>query len=270
MIDIEKALSTPIDLNDEVATAEKIVFIYGLRCPKTDQIRYVGKSINPRVRYSRHITEKSDYHRNRWINKLKSEGLKPELVVIDEVYDKNWKEAEINYIRLFKSFGADLVNKTSGGDSGPVCYKAKNANWGKVGKLNHRSKAVYVFDKIGNFIEEIGSLRQAQKKYNVDFSSIIKCCKGVLHNTGNYTFRYKEDFECIPDKININPRKYNYDNNNRVIPIELYDKQDNFIRNFRTITQASEITGMNISAIRKIINKQTKPRKYVFRYKQES
>lgn len=40
-------------------------FIYGLRCPTTEKIGYIGKSVNPHVRYLKRLREKNDFHNNR-------------------------------------------------------------------------------------------------------------------------------------------------------------------------------------------------------------
>ena len=208
------------------------------------------------------MCDKKDYHKNRWINSLKLKGLKPELVIIDEVDNLLWEEYEIKYIKLFKSFGADLTNKTKGGDVYPDTKGSKNALFGKIGYLNHRSKAILIFDSKGNYIEEIGSMRQCEKKYNIDFSSIVRCCKGVLFTSKGYTFRYKSDFECIPDKIKVKSKMY------KLVPINQYDLNNNFIKSFASIKEASSLTGVDINIIRKTLNnKNIRNKKYEFRYK---
>jgi len=244
----------------------KKVFIYGLQCPITEQIRYIGKSNKPKKRYTNHLNDKNDYHRNRWINKLKSLGLKPMLVIIDEVDECFWEEFEIKYIRLFKSFGADLVNTTGGGDFTPDSKGEKNCNWGKFGALHHYSKAVLVFDINGNFIEEFSSIKECEEKYKK--ASIVRCCKRILIQSKGYVFRYKSDYEEIPNSIQVNLKKYLKGSNHPTsIPVNQYSLDGVFINSFVSISEASEKTGMKIGSIIKIINNKTKPRKYEFRYK---
>lgn len=199
-----------LDVIDKSKDAsERKVFIYGLKCPSTEQVRYIGMTCNLKSRYSRHITESKGYHKNLWIAKLKRDGLKPEMVIIDEVDFCDWEEAEKKYILLFKSFGADLTNKTVGGDITPDSRGDKNGNWGKFGSLNHKSKPVYVFTKEGVFLEEVGSMRVCSRKYNVDFSSIVRCCKGGLIKSNGFVFRYKEDFSIQPTIIDVKSKKTN-------------------------------------------------------------
>lgn len=214
------------------------------------------------------MCDKKDYHKNRWINSLKLKGLKPELVIIDEVDNLLWEEYEIKYIKLFKSFGADLTNKTNGGDFTPYSVGDKNGNWGKFGEFSRRSKQLLVFDINGFFLESIGSIKQCSDKYKTDTSSIIRCCQGKLNMSGGYVFKYKSDFECIPDKIEVKTKVYKSGFNSPVsIPITQYDLEGNFIKSYFSISQAVKETGLSMTSIRKNLDKTVNPRKYEFRYK---
>jgi len=101
----------------------KTIHIYILIDPRTDEIRYVGKteqSINARI--NGHMQDNTPCHRVHWLNELKREGLKPRaaiLVTIDlfEPFDENtWKIEEKYWIRKLKQMGARLTNNTIGGD----------------------------------------------------------------------------------------------------------------------------------------------------------
>lgn len=93
-----------------------IAFIYGLRCPVTGQIRYIGKAGNPKKRLGVHLASKEQCHRTNWIRQLASKGLKPTLEVIAEVSASTWPFWERSYIHLYRALGFDLVNSTAGGD----------------------------------------------------------------------------------------------------------------------------------------------------------
>lgn len=83
-----------------------MVTIYGLKDPRTKEIRYVGRSINVSARYKKHIygAEKAKHktHRDAWIVQLKSEGLKPELVILEEVEQNIAIESEMKWIESQK------------------------------------------------------------------------------------------------------------------------------------------------------------------------
>lgn len=96
----------------------KTTFIYSLSDPRTNQIRYVGKTNNPKERLVNHCNParyRPTYKFN-WIKELRGLGLKPILEVIDEVPLDDWKFWEKFWIQLVKSWGFLLVNHTNGGD----------------------------------------------------------------------------------------------------------------------------------------------------------
>lgn len=89
--------------------------------PLTEMVRYVGKTIQPlKTRLNAHMCDKSNCHRVHWLNQLKALGLKPEIVLLEEIIgDWPWQESERFWIKYFKSQGFNLTNNTSGGDGVP-------------------------------------------------------------------------------------------------------------------------------------------------------
>lgn len=107
-----------------------IAFIYSLSDPRTGEIRYIGKSVNPNYRLRKHIirSKKEKYHRANWIRSLLSAGLKPVLDIVDEVPEDCWQALEAAYIQFFREDeGCDLVNSTPGGEAGPICVGRKHS-----------------------------------------------------------------------------------------------------------------------------------------------
>lgn len=106
------------------------VFIYGLVDPKTNELRYVGKSVNPLVRLRKHISERNvhDTYKDRWLRKLYDLNIKPELIIIDEVKHNQWQFWERFYINYFKSIGCSLTNTTIGGDEPPSTKGRKHTD----------------------------------------------------------------------------------------------------------------------------------------------
>lgn len=109
-------------------------YIYQLTDPrKPEFIRYVGKSLNPLNRLSCHIYEsrrqRLDTYLYKWIRQLTSEGLRPELTIIEEVEfenDSSWGEREAYHIKRLREAGHKLTNHTDGGD-GPSLTEATKA-----------------------------------------------------------------------------------------------------------------------------------------------
>ena len=105
-----------------MSTSTQFSHIYGLVDPRTDQLRYVGKSKNPVVRKYQHVCAsqlRRKQHKNHWIKDLLASGLKPELVQLETVPYADWEEAETFWIAYFRFIGADLTNATAGGGGSP-------------------------------------------------------------------------------------------------------------------------------------------------------
>lgn len=90
----------------------RFTYIYGLIDPRDNRLRYIGKSNNPRVRYSDHTTQPEDNHKGRWIKLLLRQGLKPTLIILDEVPFDDWQRYEYDWIEVFKP---QLTNSKDGG-----------------------------------------------------------------------------------------------------------------------------------------------------------
>lgn len=92
--------------------------IYGLVDPRTNQIRYIGKTNQPlNSRLSAHLRDMSSCHRVHWLNELATLGLRPAIVVLEQVEGAwPWQESERYWIAQAKADGWPLTNNTSGGD----------------------------------------------------------------------------------------------------------------------------------------------------------
>ena len=106
----------------------RITYIYGLyEVGKEDDIRYVGKSDNPKKRFYNHTRqmkyEKNKY-KNNWINSVYNRNSKIEMVILEIVDYNIWQEKEIHWISEMKKNGNKLTNLTTGGDgsSGYLTY----------------------------------------------------------------------------------------------------------------------------------------------------
>lgn len=98
----------------------EIQYIYTLSSPEEPEIvKYVGYTNNPNKRLNKHYTDslKGKSKVKCWVKGLRDKGMRPIMTVIDsfQTVEEVW-EAEIAYIKLFKSFGAHLKNLTTGGE----------------------------------------------------------------------------------------------------------------------------------------------------------
>jgi hypothetical protein len=253
-------------------------YIYILTDPITNDVRYVGKSINPEVRVRKHISEaktgKSNNHRINWIKSLLNKNLRPNIEIIDETND-DWVLLEEYWISQFTTWGFNLVNGTDGGEN-PPSWKGKthsddykeirrqkfltdnpsknmNDNWRKNISLSHKknnflpTKAiesnkikVNQFTLEGEFVKTWNSITEASKSLNLkNISGIIDVCLGKRFKSANFRWSYT-------DKLP------NY--RTKTLSVKQYDLNGNFIKEWESISIASKTLIIDSSTIRKICN----------------
>lgn len=112
-------------------------YIYILICPLTKQVRYVGKSNDPKRRLRDHMidfrTRLGEFAKTTWLLELYRRDLKPEMEVVDTIPIGDWKYWEQFWIEYFKSIGCKLVNSGKGGNGLSVAnsqtFKKGNIPW---------------------------------------------------------------------------------------------------------------------------------------------
>lgn len=119
----------------------RLTAIYVLVDPNTMEVRYVGKSTSPQVRYRRHILDavsgRSD-HKARWIASLLSQGQRPELRIIELCPPARWATRERHWIAVFRNLGTTLTNHKSGGEGGNHDHQTRaKMRAAKLGKPAH-------------------------------------------------------------------------------------------------------------------------------------
>ena len=67
-------------------------YIYTLTDPRTNQIKYVGKTNNPYYRFRMHIHEakNGNTYKQNWIKGLLKSNLEPVFEIIDTIDNKDW------------------------------------------------------------------------------------------------------------------------------------------------------------------------------------
>jgi hypothetical protein len=123
----------------------KSIVIYGLFCPITHELRYIGKTNKPALRLWQHINEAktttATYHRVTWVRSLLRSGVEPLFKPMLQLAgsDMQWPVFERMLITSARYLGIRLVNSTVGGEGsvGPSAeYAAKisrsqTARWAK-------------------------------------------------------------------------------------------------------------------------------------------
>lgn len=96
---------------------EETAFIYALVDPRDGVIKYVGKSYDPQERLKGHFKncKRTVTLKNRWIAKLKSLDLKPNITILEEVLVSEWEDKERYWIKELQDQGYPLKNGDRGG-----------------------------------------------------------------------------------------------------------------------------------------------------------
>jgi group I intron endonuclease len=204
-------------------------FIYILKDPITNEVRYVGKSDNPKKRLSEHINKSkhTSTYKNNWLKNLKKNNLKPILEIIDVVDKSNWGELEKKWITHFKEIGSNLTNQTEGGDGG---------NFGEKINLLISKKL-----KGGKFTEHtLKLMSESAKKRKLSDNgrqSLSEKRKGVK----NPMYGKKQTTHCIESKYK---------------SVLQFSLNNEFIQEWKSLKEVSEYLLINRNTIRMVCNNQ--------------
>lgn len=88
------------------------VYIYALLDPETTNPRYIGQTINLKVRFNNHMhfADPNGSVKDKWLHSLKSSGTKPIMVLVEETNDQDADNVELAWIKYFDNCGFALTN----------------------------------------------------------------------------------------------------------------------------------------------------------------
>jgi len=145
--------------------------IYGLKDPRTDEYKYVGKSVNGIERAKSHITHSHNPLLNQWIDELKMNNLVPNVVVLENVSDWNQLiDKEKYWVGKLLNEEHDLFNVLVV-DSYSDTMKVYNERLKK--QLNERT--IILEEKLNKSLMEFGD--------ESDLGELIKRRRKTLHIT---------------------------------------------------------------------------------------
>lgn len=114
------------------------VFVYTLTDPSTQQIRYVGVTVDLSRRLENHLFQKEKTHKYNWICGLRKRGLRPVIEELERIPAANlqeWQEAERFWIAYLRSLGFKLMNHSAGGFSGCAGLKRSEETKAKLSAI---------------------------------------------------------------------------------------------------------------------------------------
>jgi predicted GIY-YIG superfamily endonuclease/DNA-binding CsgD family transcriptional regulator len=147
-------------------------YVYALSSSEDDIIRYIGITNNLKRRLNKHLH--SFKHKttkvSSWIKNVINNNFTLKMSIIDEVNDYNLlNQKEIEYIKIFKSCGANLKNLTLGGKS-TIGYKHTVESKIKISKNNAKAR---LGTRKYNINDDLIKILFTQGKNNSEISKIL-------------------------------------------------------------------------------------------------
>lgn len=145
-----------------------MVKIYGLVCPFSGEIRYIGKTSRKlQIRLVAHLAESRrtrHSHKHRWIARLDDAGQKPAMWLLEDVDPADrWQDRERLWIKRAKDMGLDLTNQTAGGEGldliDPVAIESYRKSQSVASKKARKNNP-----KIAEALAEAGRRSWAENK----------------------------------------------------------------------------------------------------------
>lgn len=252
--------------------------IYILIDPRNNQVRYVGKSNNPKKRLQSHYYAYKPTPKLNWLLKLRKLGISPELLIVDEVPTDEWQFWETYWYDQIKSWGFTLYNSDLPGKGGTylTMEQRKDRSNKRKGKdfieLYGEDKAKEIKQKIRNTkfarsdeqrlttknkrlltFETTGIKDEWKRKISKTKtgSKLTDETKNKISETLKNSLVYKEGIK--------NRRNYDLDNNpNSKGSIYQYSKDKlNFIQEWNNLIELKD-AGYNIFNISSVCNNKLK------------
>ena len=203
------------------------VYIYILKDPITNEVRYVGKTQNALIRLKEHIRKShlTKTHKNNWVQKLIKNNLTPIMEIIALVPEDTQGIHEQNWIDKYKNEGVRLTNIADGGvggNLGPIVnQKISEALKGK--KLTEVHKKNISKGCIG--LKASSETKEKMSKNN--------------SGEGNPMYGIQHSFET-KEKIGISSSKRNSGEGNPMYGIQHTEKTINKIKNTLSLLNSGE------------------------------
>lgn len=148
--------------------------------------------------------------------------------VIDETSSKDEAlHMEEKYISLYNTQHPNGYNETAGG---------KNTPW-------DWSIPVVCLTLDGEFVREYNSSAEAERLDGFTNTTVLECCKGKALTCKGHQFMFKDDYEKNGSKKYVKPDVWN------MTPVIQCDMDGNFIARYKSVQDASVITGARRSTI---------------------
>jgi len=167
------------------------LLIYGLKCPKTHDYKYIGKSSNGLIRPKTHLTLSHNVSVRLWVEELREEGLCPLIDVIEECSEDNLSERETFWIAYYHELVSPLMNiiKYEGASITKIQKELEIQEQKLIDKLNKVKQNISNLNNIYEFIKYIRKERDINQEVLSDLSGIsLRTIKEIESGKGNPTY----------------------------------------------------------------------------------
>lgn len=194
------------------------MIIYTLSDPDTNEIRYIGKTVqNLKYRLSSHIsqskTDSKKDHCHCWIKSLLNNNKKPVINVLDESDDCN---DEAFYINYFSYLGCNLTNHIKSSQENRVGYKLKISKSSKLRSLLSKKRELYyIYDRFSlTNLTSYKTLKKCLLKFKITSSKKkegVWICGNILitkNENNENLFKYRKQYYIIIDSYGNVQKKF--------------------------------------------------------------
>lgn len=168
-----------------------VFLIYALKCPKTGDYKYIGKSSNGLTRPKAHLVLSHNESVRLWVEELRDEGLCPLIDVIEECSEEDLLEREKHWISYYHNSVSPLMNiiEYKGINIERIQKELKAEEDILLNKLNKVKKDNKSLDNIYEFIKIVRKQRGISQKILSDLSGVgLRTIKEIELAKGNPSY----------------------------------------------------------------------------------
>lgn len=226
----------------------KQYLLYGLYCPNTDDIKYIGiTTSNLKKRLNSHLSNPTNYLTKKWFEGLKNESKKPLIKLIKEC--KSYEDlllSEINEIKKTRDNNIELLNITEGGVFNPMKGRKHTSTTKKIISEKNSGKKIDESTKVKIKIA-------LEKKWQEN--PLLRIKHSEMNSGVKNPFYGKKHSKETIEKLKQQPKKYGIKNPNHKYNISEDVLYDMYITQKKTIEEIGKLFGCSINTINKNLRK---------------